>query len=148
MKINWGKGIVIAFVLFISFILYFVITMVTNPKYDNEMVVDEYYKVDAEYSTVIDQLKAGNALEDKLKISQSAEAITVQFPSKLDATKIDGVVTLYRPSNKNLDFEIPIKISNSDFIIPAAKLAGGVWKITVAWNYNGKKYMTTEQLYL
>ena len=148
MKINWGKGIVIAFVLFISFILYFVVTMITDPKYDNEMVVEEYYKVDAEYGTVMDQLNAGNALAEKVKIAHNAEAISVTFPSDIPATKINGVVTLYRPSNKILDFEVPIKISESELKIPADKLAGGVWKITVAWNYGDKKYMTTEQLYL
>ncbi len=148
MKINWGKGIVIAFILFMSFILYFVVTMITNPKYDNEMVVEEYYKVDAQYGTVMDQLNAGNALIERVKISHNAEAISVLFPSDFLADKIDGVVTLYRPSNKNLDFNIPIRISESELKIPASKLAGGVWKITVAWNYSGKKYMTTEQLYL
>ena len=148
MKINWGKGIVIAFILFMSFILYFVVTMITNPAYDNEMVVEEYYKVDAEYGDVMEQLNAGNALEEKVKISHNASAISVLFPTGFAIDKIDGVVTLYRPSSKVLDFEVPIKLTDSEFKIPADKLAGGVWKITVAWNYSGKKYMTTEQLYL
>ena len=148
MKINWGKGIVIAFILFMSFILYFVVTMITNPAYDNEMVVEEYYKVDAEYGDVMEQLNAGNALEEKVKISHNASAISVLFPAAFATDKIDGVVTLYRPSSKVLDFEVPIKLTDSEFKIPADKLAGGVWKITVAWNYSGKKYMTTEQLYL
>ena len=96
MKINWGKGIVIAFVLFISFILYFVVTMITDPKYDNEMVVEEYYKVDAEYGHVMEQLNAGNALDEKVKISHNAEAISVVFPSNFEADKIHGLVTFYR----------------------------------------------------
>lgn len=148
MKINWGKGIVIAFALFMSFILYFVVTMITNPKYDNEMVVEEYYKVDAEYGSVMEQLNAGNALKEKVKISHDADAISVVFPSDFPADKIHGLVTMYRPSDKKLDFEVPIKINESELKIPADKLAGGVWKITVAWNYSGKDYMTTEQLYL
>ena len=41
MKINWGTGIVIAFALFISFILYFVFSVQSNSKYDNELVVEE-----------------------------------------------------------------------------------------------------------
>ena len=148
MKINWGKGIVIALVLFMSFILYFVVTMITNPKYDNEMVVEEYYKVDAEYGTVMDQLNAGNALAEKVKIFHNAEAISVVFPYNIPSDKIEGIVNLYRPSSKILDFEVPIELSSSELKIPADKLAGGVWKITVTWNYGEKKYMTTEQLYL
>ena len=49
MKISWGTGIVIAFGLFITFILYFVFTVQSDSKYDNELVVDEYYKHDAHF---------------------------------------------------------------------------------------------------
>ncbi len=44
MKINWGTGIVIAFVAFIAFIMYFVINMITNKKYDHDLVTEDYYK--------------------------------------------------------------------------------------------------------
>jgi hypothetical protein len=47
MKINWGTGIAIAIALFMAFILYFVIKVQSNSKYDNELVVEEYYKHDA-----------------------------------------------------------------------------------------------------
>ena len=43
MKINWGTAIVIAFVCFISFIMYFVISMSTDKKYDHDLVVEDYY---------------------------------------------------------------------------------------------------------
>mgnify|MGYP006208917377 CR=1 FL=1 len=38
MKINWGTGIVIAFGLFMTFILYFVFEVQSNSKYDNDLV--------------------------------------------------------------------------------------------------------------
>ena len=38
MKINWGTGIVIAFGLFMIFILSFVYKVQSNQKYDNELV--------------------------------------------------------------------------------------------------------------
>ena len=37
MKINWGTGVVIAFALFMSFILYFVFKVQSNSKYDKVM---------------------------------------------------------------------------------------------------------------
>ena len=39
MKINWGTGIVIAFALFMSFILFFVFKVQSDSKYDNELDV-------------------------------------------------------------------------------------------------------------
>ena len=47
MKINWGTGIVIAFALFMSFILYFVFKVQSDSKYDNELVTEDYYKKEA-----------------------------------------------------------------------------------------------------
>ena len=44
MKINWGTGIVIVIAAFISFIMYFVITMSTNNKYSYDLVTDNYYQ--------------------------------------------------------------------------------------------------------
>ena len=41
MKINWGTGIVIAFGLFIIFILSFVYKVQSNQKYDNELVTKD-----------------------------------------------------------------------------------------------------------
>ncbi|MFM2010754.1 MAG: hypothetical protein RLZZ479_1145, partial [Bacteroidota bacterium] len=48
-KFNWGTGIVIAFALFMTFILYFVVEVQSNSKYDNDLVVEEYYKHDAHF---------------------------------------------------------------------------------------------------
>ena len=44
MKINWGTGIVIAFVFFISFILFFIVKASTQDKYEYDLVSEQYYK--------------------------------------------------------------------------------------------------------
>ena len=44
MKINWGTGIVLAFIGFIGFILYFVIRMSTDDSANHDLVTEEYYK--------------------------------------------------------------------------------------------------------
>ena len=50
MKFNWGTGIVLAFIAFISFIMYFVISMNTNNKYDHDLVSENYYRTRARIS--------------------------------------------------------------------------------------------------
>ena len=55
MKINWGTGIVIAIVLFMGFILFFVLSVQANHKYDNELVVEEYYKQERVLQKKIDK---------------------------------------------------------------------------------------------
>jgi nitrogen fixation protein FixH len=148
MRINWGTSIVIAFALFISFILYFVIKVQSNSKYDNELVVDEYYKKDAKFGAEMVRVQNAADLSEKPAITASNGQVTIVFPKIYNADKITGKVSLYRPSNKKLDFEIPLSLTNSTLLIPKKSLVGGRWDITIDWQYDGKLYTTKEDLYL
>ena len=147
MKINWGTGIVIAFGLFMTFILFFVFKVQTNSKYDNELVVEDYYQQELKVQGNIEKKQNANALEQKVKISKSAEGITVQFPADFDFQNIKGKVSLYRPSNQKLDFEIPISLSTSHLLIPKSNLVGGLWDISIEWEYNEVNYLNKESVY-
>ncbi len=148
MRINWGTSIVIAFVLFMSFILYFVIKVQSNSKYDNELVVEEYYKKDAKFGAEMVRIQNAADLSDKPAITVSNGEVSIVFPKIYDSKKITGRVFLYRPSNKKLDFEIPLSLTNSALLIPKKSLVGGRWDITIEWQYEGKLYTSKEDLYL
>ena len=60
---------------------------------------------------------------------------------KFDIKKIEGTVFLYRPSNKQLDFEIPISLSNYNLLIPDKRMLDGRWNIKVDWTYNNNSYL-------
>ena len=147
MKINWGTSIVIAFALFMTFILFFVYTVQTNAKYDNDLVVEEYYKHDAHFQDELDKIQNAQDLEIKPTIVKNTDGILVSFPSIYDSKKIKGKVSLYRSSNKKLDFEVPISDSSPTLLIPKKSLVGGLWDISLQWNYNGKDYITKETIY-
>ena len=65
----------------------------------------------------------------------------MSFPKDLDIKNIKGKVFLYRPSNKQLDFEIPISLSNHNLLIPDNRLLDGRWNIKVDWSYKGDEFM-------
>lgn len=148
MKINWGTGIVIAIVLFMSFILYFVIKVQSNSKYDNELVVEEYYKHDARFGEEMTRVQNAQDLTQKPIITKTVDGVTIIFPNEFIPNKIKGNVSLYRPSNKKLDFEIPISLSNPTLLIPKSKLVGGRWDINMEWQYDGKSYLTKDVIYI
>lgn len=148
MKINWGTGLVIAIASFMGFILYFVIKVQSNSKYDNELVVEEYYKHDARFGEEMERVQNAHDLVQKPIITNTAEGITVVFPDAFEPNKISGIVSLYRPSNKKLDFDTPISISNPTLLIPKSRLVGGQWDINMEWQYDGKKYLTKEAIYI
>ena len=141
MKINWGTGIVIAFISFITFILYFVITMSTNKKYEHDLVTEEYYKEELQYQNEINKLKNAKTLSTNIVYSKTNEGIVIQFPKNFDIEKITGKMFLYRPSNKQLDFEITISLSKTYLLIPDKRLVDGRWDIKIDWQYNRENYL-------
>lgn len=148
MKINWGTAIVIAFAIFISFILYFVIHVQSDSKYDNELVVEEYYKHDAKFGDEMARIQNAQDLAQKPVITNSSEGITIVFPDVFVPKNIKGKVAFYRPSNKKFDFEIPISLSGSSLNVSKKMLLGGRWNINMEWQYEGKQYLTKEVIYI
>ncbi len=141
MKINWGTAIVIAFVCFISFIMYFVISMSTNKKYEHDLVVEDYYQQELKFQSDIDKETNSKSLETNVSWTKTADGLQITFPKDFDIKKIEGTVFLYRPSNKQLDFEIPISLSNYNLLIPDKRMLDGRWNIKVDWTYNNNSYL-------
>ncbi|MFD2100723.1 FixH family protein [Flagellimonas iocasae] len=146
MKINWGTGIVLAFIGFITFILYFVFRMSTDDRANHDLVTEEYYKKELTYQQDIDASKTADEFNANLNVEKSEEGLTIVFPERFDPAKITGIVSLYRPSNKHLDTDFPISLSKTHLLIPDNRLVGGRWDITVKWQYEGKTFLHKEKL--
>ena len=82
MKFNWGTGIVIAFALFMTFILSYVFKVQSNDKYDHELVVEDYYKKEATVQGDIEKQENANALTNKVTIEKTADGVKIQFPAE------------------------------------------------------------------
>ena len=146
MKINWGTGIVIAIIGFISFIMYFVITMSTDNSYSHDLVTEKYYQQELNYQQEINAEKNLNNIEDKIKIKRIEKGLQIEFPDYFVSKKIEGKVFLYRPSNKQLDFEIPISLSNTYLLVPEKRLVDGRWNIKILLKYKNKDYLFKKEL--
>ena len=143
MKINWGVGIVIAFGLFITFILYFVVMVQSDSKYDNDLVVEEYYKHDAKFGDEMARIQNAEDLAQKPTINVVSNGVEIVFPKIFVPKNIKGKVSLYRPSNKKLDFQIPISLSDATtLLIPIKSLVRGRWDVNMEWQYYGKSYLS------
>jgi hypothetical protein len=146
MKINWGTGIVIAFIAFISFIMYFVVNMNINKKYDHDLVTEDYYKKELEFQNDINKETNAKNLAENLNWKKTTEGLVIVFPEALNKENITGKVFLYRPSNKQFDFETEISLSNHNLLIPDKRLLDGRWNIKVDWQYNGKSYLYKKEI--
>ena len=146
MKFNWGAGIVVAFAVFMIFILSFVFKVQSNDKYDNELVVEDYYKRETKVQGDIEKQQNANDLKEKLVIQNTKEGIQIQFPANFDYSKINGKVSFYRPSSQKLDFEIKLSLSSPYLLIPKSNLANGLWDVSINWNYKGIEYINKQSI--
>ncbi len=145
MKINWGKGIVIAIVFFIAFILYFVITMSTDKKFSHDLVTEKYYEKELIYQQKID---AANNAKDLggIETEQIADGLLIRFPKAFEKETIEGKVFLYRPSDKQSDIEIPFSIADNYLLVPDKSLLDGRWNISIEIVHKKKRYFFFEEI--
>lgn len=147
MKINWGTGMVLVLAAFISFIMYFVVTMITSKDYDQDLVVEDYYKAELHYQEEIDAEENALALKENIYVLNNNGTWVVVLPEAIDLTEIDGAIHLYRPSNKILDFEIPLTgLKTNEIAIPNEKLISGRWNIMVNWTYQNEEYLFKKEI--
>src|SRR5690606_36431280 len=122
LKLNWGTGIVLAFIAFMSFILYFVITINTDSAYDHDMVTESYYKKELAFEKQRNKERKSKDLGLDLLVNKTENGLVVSFPEKLDASAISGSVFLYRPSDKQVDFEVRITLYEYNLLNPEKSL--------------------------
>lgn len=128
--------------------MYFVITMSTDKNYSYDLVTDKYYQQELKYQQEIDATKNASILAENITLMAKKEGLQIKFPSDFKTKEIEGIVFLYRPSNKQLDLEMPISISNAYLLVPENRLLVGRWKITVSWTYKNTPYLFQQELNL
>src|SRR5690606_13964030 len=105
-----------------------------------------YYKHEMNLENQQKKERNANALNTKLEINQSDNDVVIVFPIDFDYNKIEGKISLYRPSDEKLDFEIPISLSSSNLLIPRNVLADGRWDIIIDWKYEGTEYFNKKSI--
>ncbi len=146
MKINWGAGIVLAIIGFVSFILFLVITMSTDKAYSHDLVTEEYYKTELEFQQQLEKETNAQNLSENIRIEKTSEGLVVHFPEDLDPSQINGKMFLYRPSNKQLDSEFPLSLSSHQLLVPDNRLIGGRWNILIDWTAGKEAYFYKEEI--
>jgi hypothetical protein len=146
MKINWGKGIVIAIIAFVGFIMYFVITMMTDHQYDHDLVTEKYYEKELTYQEKINASKNVQNLSEKIKLDKIVDGLMIKFPKEFHGKELKGKVFLYRPSDKQKDFEVSLSNIQNYLLVPDNRLLGGRWNISIEFTSDNKDYFFTEEI--
>lgn len=137
MKFNWGVGITIVIIAFITFILSFVFRAA---QIDNDLYAEDYYEQEINYQETIDAKSNAQGLKDDFKFTQSAEYFIIEFPDQVN--EIDkGNVHFYRPENAEKDKNYQLEINNGIMAFPKSSLLAGGYHLKVSWTKAGKNYL-------
>ncbi|PQJ32350.1 cytochrome C oxidase Cbb3 [Nonlabens arenilitoris] len=139
MKLNWGTSIAIAITLFIGFIMVMVVTMLTDKGFDHDMVTTDYYKKELLFQQEIDAEQNAKNLGE-IKGLKTTTGWAIEFPESVAEKEFKGKVSLYRPSDKQLDFELPIVLSGNYLLIPDNRLTDGRWDILITATLDGQPF--------
>jgi len=145
MKLNWGKAIILVFIIFISFIVY-IVKGSMNAKID--LVTENYYKKELQYQETINKLVNADSLHDKINLQFTATELAITLPSSLNGNLCTGEVYFYRPSDKSLDKLFPVETSTAKIILPNTFLSKGKWKVIITLSSEGVAYQFNEILFL
>jgi hypothetical protein len=136
-KISWGTGIVIGIIIFVVLSVTMTVIFMTQ---DVSLVSDNYYEKSLSYQEEIDKQSRTKSLDEQIKINFYGEVISVLFPNDYLGEKISGEIYFYRPSNPDLDFNLPLKLVEGNQNIPVERLEKGFWRLKLNWTMDGNGY--------
>lgn len=146
MKLNWGTSIVIAFVLFIGFIMFMVVQMMSNKELEHDLVVESYYQKELTFQNELDEAQNAVDLDADIEIKKSSEGLKFIFPETIEFSKISGEVFMYRPSDKTLDFTVDLKLKTQEFVIPRQLIKSGRWNVNLKFKIDEKYYLIKKEI--
>lgn len=145
MKLNWGKSIVLAIILFIGFIMFMVIQMTTQKEFDHDLVVEEYYKKEMTLNDKLEKLNNGRTFENQINFVANANGVLVAFPDDLKNIKNSNLYG-YRASDKGLDFKSIVSLNENGEALVNRSLKSGPWEFTLAFTLDSKDYLVKKTI--
>jgi hypothetical protein len=137
MKINWGWAIVIAFILFASF-LTVVMIIAGNDRID--LVAPDYYDMEIGYQKRIDDEARAKAI-GMVAFLPVQDKLAITFPEGFDAQKASGKIHFYKPDNASIDKVVDMSINaENQHVVNLDELVRGQWIIKINATLNGEGY--------
>ena len=141
---NWGKAIILTFVLFAGFIGGMVFLM-SRQRID--LVRDDYYQDELAFQQHINRVERAARLQKP--VAMTYEPTQQQLALVLPQNLRRGEITFYRPSDRRQDFRLNIAQSpQSRRVVSTASLAKGYWRVQVAWSDGQQDYYAEDELFI
>lgn len=130
---------------FIIFILSFFVRFHYNQGESMDLVVEDYYNHGLKYQEELNAISNVKNLPNPPKILLEDNLLKIQFPE--EDVVVSGEVGIYRPSNKKLDHNFPLTLTDREMNINEKAFTKGPYEIHLFWRDNlGKSYLIKQRI--
>jgi hypothetical protein len=140
---NFGKWIVVSFVMFALFIGTLVTLCIRE---DVSLVSKDYYKEELDYQSQIKRLNNTERLQQKPTI-QFVDRVGLKVVWNENAKIEKGELKLFSPSNSKLDKKFVLKTSNEQ-VFEMASIKKGMYRVKLLWTMDGKEYYFEKEIFV
>jgi len=142
-KWNWGTGITLFIILFVSFILWRVYETTQHPVM---LVEKDYYPKGLQYQQRIDERHNARPFQSKFLVYQQNNEVIIHIPQvHPDSSNF----TFFRPSDASFDLSFPFQPDSLGLMhFPLQKFEKGKYILKIYWEENGKRYYVEKNFYL
>ena len=145
MKLDWGKGIFIFFVIFLGLATIF---MVFSFRQRNDLVTEDYYEKGADFTSQMKINARSAEFSDSLWINHSKRVTKILFAPTL-AQQVDSLhVHFYYPADKKRDLHLKHKTLADDQMVSTGGLSSGRYIAKIRWMMNGEQYYLEKTIFI
>jgi len=141
---NWGKSIILAFILFAAFIAVLVTVCVRQ---DVSLVTKNYYQEELKYQDQIERIANTAQLTSKPVISLSAQhGLTLSFDQLPNIET--GELKLFCPANADADKTFTLKATPETTQVFGSNLPQGMYRARMTWRMQGREFYLEQIIHI
>lgn len=146
MKMDWGKGIALSFVIFAMLLAYLVYK---TGEVTSEMVTDNYYEKELEYNAQYDARKNVLDLTQKPTIELTGTELVITYPAEAVSADTRGEVYFYSINNVAKDRLFTFKTDSVNRqVFSKEMLVSGNYNIQLKWTTDSVEYLFDKNIYI
>lgn len=142
---NWGKKILIVYVVFVLGIVFMVYKSSTQ---NADLVTTDYYAKELKYQEKIDEGKRVSALSAPVEYSIKENALTIKFPKDFAGKQLAGEAVLYCPSNEKKDFKKSFTLKDEPLQMDIPAGSKGLYELHLSWQDGGVTYYFEKKIFI
>lgn len=137
---NWGKVIILIYIVFAGFIGSMVYLMCRQRV---DLVRDDYYQTELAYQQQIIRMARTAQLVQSPTVRFDADQQVIHF-TRSEHGLTNGKLTFYRPSDRRQDRVVTLQPGQKT--VSTAQLARGFWRVQLNWTEDGQELYSEDAL--